>query len=78
MVYKVKYESNYEEDSFETYNSKEEAEKSIQRELDDIIIEYEDDYGDDYDYGTGGGETEIFSLNGGRYDRWIRMWEREE
>ena len=82
MTYKVKYEGNYEDDSYETYNSIEEAEKSIQEELDGIIPEYEEDGEDSYDYGTENNEygnltTEIFQLGGGRYDRWIRMWKRE-
>lgn len=72
MVYKVKYEGNFNDnDSIEEYKTKEAAEQAIKDELENCK-EHLQSLG--YDYGVFGAKTEIWVPDGDEYASWERLW----
>ena len=72
MKFGVRYEDNILCDgSVEYYNTEQEAEASIDEELENVK-EYLQSLG--YDYGDFGTKTEIWVPGGNEYASWERLW----
>lgn len=71
MEYKVKYTDNVSEGCIVTYTTEEEAEKSIEEDLENVK-EYCQSL--DYDYADFGNKTEFWVKGGDYYASWERLW----